>query len=89
IESMAAGKARIGSNVDGTPQLIRDGIDGLLFKSGDIEELALKMDLLMGDKKLRKKMGEAGRRRARLEFSEENYIKNIRKFYDDTIIKCA
>jgi len=87
VEAMAAGKPRIGSNVDGIPTVINDGVDGFLCEPGNIEDLAKKMDLLMGNVALRRKLGKAGEIRAKKEFSEEVYINNIINFYNDVIEK--
>ena len=87
IEAMAAGKPRIGSNVGGIPTVINDGVDGLLFESENVNDLASKLDLLMSDEQLRKKMGNAGARRAKEEFTEEHYIKNVIDFYNSVIEK--
>ncbi len=85
VEAMAAGKPRIGSNVDGIPTVINDGVDGFLVEPENVEDLAKKLDLLMGDKELRKRMGEAGAKRAREEFTEEKYIENVIGFYKAVI----
>ena len=85
VEAMAAGKPRIGSNVDGIPTVINDGVDGLLVEPENVDDLANKLDLLMGSKELRKTMGEAGARRAREEFTEERYIENVISFYKAVI----
>jgi len=81
VESMAAGKPRIGSNVDGIPTVINDGVDGLLFESENIQDLADKMRMLMESGDLRRKLGAASARRAKLEFSTETYFENKLKFY--------
>jgi glycosyltransferase involved in cell wall biosynthesis len=80
---MAAGKPRIGSNVDGIPNVINDGIDGLLVEPENVEDLTQKLDILMGNKGLRKQLGEAGSKRAKEEFTEENYINNVINFYNE------
>ena len=85
LEAMAAGKPRIGSRVDGIPAVINDGIDGLLCTPENVEDLAKKLDMLMADPDLRKKLGEAGRKRAIDEFSQEKYMDNLVNFYDKVI----
>ncbi len=40
LEAKAAGTPVIGANIGGIPELIRDGVDGLLFPSGDVAALA-------------------------------------------------
>ena len=87
LEAMAAGKPRIGSNVDGIPMVINDGADGLLVKPGDVDDLAKKLDLLMGNPDLRHRLGRAGYIRARKEFTLDVYIKNLTNFYNDVLRK--
>ncbi|MCP4267547.1 MAG: glycosyltransferase family 4 protein [Candidatus Brocadiaceae bacterium] len=81
-EAMAAGKPRIGSNVDGIPTLINDGVDGLLVEPENIDDLAKKLDMLMGNPEMRQKLGNNGEKRARKEFAEEVYFRNIVSFYN-------
>lgn len=85
IEAMAAGKPRIGSKVDGIPTVINDGVDGLLCEPGSIDDLARKLDKLMADPVLRKKLGDAGRLRAEQEFTEDVFMKNLVGFYNTVI----
>lgn len=85
LEAMAAGKPRIGSDIDGIPNVINHGVDGLLFEPENIEDLANKLDLLMSNSALRKKLGRAGETRAKTEFTEEVYIKDIIDFYNEII----
>lgn len=82
VEAMAAGKPRIGSNVDGIPMVINDGVDGLLFESQNVNDLAEKLSLLMSNPDLRYKLGKAGEARARKEFTKEEYVRNLSNFYD-------
>mgnify|MGYP001565322890 CR=1 FL=1 len=85
VEAMAAGKPRIGSNVDGIPTVINDGIDGLLVAPENVDDLANKLDMLMGNSDMRHELGKNGEIRAKKEFSEERYIKNIEGFYNEVI----
>ncbi len=85
VEAMAAGKPRIGADIDGIPTVIEDNVDGLLFRPEDAGDLANKMRLLMEDKGLRKRLGEAGRARARREFSRELFFSRLVHFYSEVI----
>jgi glycosyltransferase involved in cell wall biosynthesis len=53
---MACGCCVVGSRVGGTPELIADGERGLLFESGNAEELARKLTMLVEDVQLRKRL---------------------------------
>jgi glycosyltransferase involved in cell wall biosynthesis len=48
-EAHAAGRPVIASNVGGIPELIRDGVDGILFPPGDAQALAKALDDLASD----------------------------------------
>lgn len=85
IESMAAGKPRIGANVDGIPTVISDEVDGLLFRSEDVQDLAEKLELLIGNPEMRKKMGQAGRERVKHDFSKEKYFEKLIRFYNEVL----
>jgi len=81
LEAMACGKPRIGANVGGIPTVIEDGVDGLLFRSGDIDQLAQRLSELMADPGLRRRLGKQGATRARDEFTPQSYFELIREFY--------
>ena len=69
LEAMAMGKPVIGSKVGGIPEQVDDGKTGLLFEMGNADDLAKKMEMLMRDCGLRRKMGEAARRKVEQEYS--------------------
>lgn len=76
LESAASGKPRIGSNAEGIPYVINDGVDGFLFESENEEQLADKLAMLMADPELREKIGNNAAKRARADFSEKSCISN-------------
>jgi glycosyltransferase involved in cell wall biosynthesis len=63
MEAMASGRPVISSRLMGVPELIEDGISGLLVTPGREEELAAALRRLAGDPGLRDRLAEAGRRR--------------------------
>lgn len=81
LEAMAAGKPRIGTRVGGIPTVISDGKDGLLVEPEDETGLATQLDRLMGDHELRRKLGEAGAKRARTEFGVSQYFARLTRLY--------
>jgi glycosyltransferase involved in cell wall biosynthesis len=62
-EAWANGVPCVGYRAGGVAWVIRDGVDGLLVKCGDIDALAAALTRLAGNVKLRRGMGEAGRAR--------------------------
>ncbi len=58
IESFSVRTPVIGSDSTGVSEIVRDNVDGLLFKPGDHKELAEKIIELMKNKDLRDRMAE-------------------------------
>jgi glycosyltransferase involved in cell wall biosynthesis len=71
IEAMAAGVPVVSTRVGGVPEVIEDGVTGLLAPSGDHEALAGHVLRLAGDEALRRRLAASGRERARAVFAEE------------------
>lgn len=65
VEAMACGRPVIGSNVGGIKSTLVDGECGFLVPPNDPSALAEKLALLQGDPQLARRMGRAGRERAR------------------------
>ncbi|MHB8481159.1 MAG: glycosyltransferase family 4 protein [Nitrospiria bacterium] len=84
-EAMASKKPVIASNVDGIPSLIRNGYNGLLFESENVEDLALKMRLLLIDAKFAKMLAENGYRFVCDELSEECYVDKFNKMVEKVL----
>lgn len=64
LEAMAAGVPMIASRVGGVPELIEDGISGLMVPPAEPQALAGAIARLAGDPELRRRMGAAARQRA-------------------------
>jgi glycosyltransferase involved in cell wall biosynthesis len=63
MEAMAMKIPCVATWVAGVPELIRDGIDGLLVPPADPEALAAALEKLMDDPALRARLGDSARRR--------------------------
>ncbi len=64
IEAMRAGKAVVASRVGGIPELVRDGIEGLLVEPQDVPALTGALRRLLLDAALRDSLGRRGRDRS-------------------------
>jgi glycosyltransferase involved in cell wall biosynthesis len=63
IEAMHAGLPVVASRVGGIPEVVEDGITGLLVAPGEPAALASAMDVVLTDRDLARRMGaNAGRR---------------------------
>lgn len=61
IEALVEGKAIIATNAGGNPELIEDGVNGILVNVGDTAGLARAMRLLCEDSRLRSLLEEGAR----------------------------
>lgn len=61
LEAMALEKIVIGSNVGGIKELVRDGYNGLLFKAGDVSDLAEKCIYALDNFEQMRKIAREGR----------------------------
>ncbi len=68
VEAMAKAKPVVASDIGCFREIIEDGVDGLLFISENPESLKDKIMLLLKDKDLRAKVGEAAGYKARSNF---------------------
>lgn len=68
LEAMAAGLPIVASAVGGIPELVEDGVSGLLVEAGDVDALAAALRRVLGDTELRERLGAAARARAEERF---------------------
>jgi glycosyltransferase involved in cell wall biosynthesis len=71
LEAMAAGRPVVTTTVGGSPELILDGVTGLLVPPGQPQELAAALQRLIADPELRTRMGRAGQARCRQMFDAD------------------
>ena len=64
LEAMAVGLPVVATRVGGNAEVVEDGAQGLLIPPGDPGRLARALDRLLADERLRRRLGDAGRRRA-------------------------
>jgi len=85
LESFAYGKPVIASNLGSVPELVKDGITGLLFEPRDARELARKIEYLYENPELVGKLGASARRKAMQDHSEQRYYPRLLGIYDELI----
>lgn len=81
IEAMAAAKPIVVTNVGGNPELIRDGIDGLLFPRGDVTAGARALLRVLNDSTFASTLGDSARQRAIQNFDITNTIDRYHAIY--------
>jgi glycosyltransferase involved in cell wall biosynthesis len=85
LEAMASKVPVVASAVGGIPEMIQQGGNGFLVPAKDSHSLAEKLLLLINNKGLRKRMGEAARKDVEELFSETEMIHKTQQVYLDLI----
>jgi glycosyltransferase involved in cell wall biosynthesis len=81
FEAMVNGRAVIGSRVGGIPEMIDDGVNGLLVEPGDVAGLAGAIDRLAADWELARRLGESGRTIAAERFTMDAHLDRLMGLY--------
>ncbi len=83
IEAMACGKPVMATNVGGVRDLVKEEMNGLLVKSGDVGAFADKLISLLESPDRREHLGENGRRSVIDKYSKERLVGDIESLYRD------
>ena len=81
FEAMVNRRAVIMSRVGGMPEVISEGVNGLLVEPNDVAGLAHAMECLAEDWQLATRLGEAGRQMALDAFSLQSHVEALTKLY--------
>jgi glycosyltransferase involved in cell wall biosynthesis len=85
LEYMAAGCAIVASRVGGIPNMIEDGVEGLLVEPGDAELLARSIAQLAESPTRRAELGSAARERQARDFSLNAVVRQTVELYDESL----
>jgi len=82
-KAMAHRKPVIAGRIGAIPEIVEDGVTGLLFEPGNATDLAEKIEYLWNQPDLCRKMGQAGLEKARREYSQENFYQRLINIYEN------
>lgn len=85
LEAMGQGVCPVVSDAGGMKEAVRDGVDGLVFPSGDPRALAQAIRRLKGDEPLRTQLGASAARRIADEFSAAAIAARLAKLYQQAV----
>jgi L-malate glycosyltransferase len=85
LEAMACQTPAIATRVGGVPELITDGVDGLLFSVGDVDAMAAASIALLSDKDGHQFMRKAARRTAQDRFCSTRILPRYIDFYESLL----
>lgn len=83
IRAMSYAKPVVAFNVGGIPEWLVHGKTGFLIEPYDIKDLAEKIELLLRDKDLARRMGMEGRRKAEECFTQDKHLDSLDKVYEE------
>jgi len=84
VEAMAAGLTVVTSGTGGSREIVRDGVDGVVFAPGDHQDLAAKLTGLAGDRGRWMRLALAGRERA-VEFTVARSVDRIEEVFAELL----
>ncbi len=85
LHAFSSGKAVIGTNRGGIPELVKNGVFGFLFPAADKRALASRIEELWNDPRRADSMGEAARRYVNEQFSEEKFYHDLMSVYREVL----
>jgi glycosyltransferase involved in cell wall biosynthesis len=80
-EAMAVGRPIVATRCGGIPEIVEDGVTGLLVESGDVAGFASAVIRLLEDPTLRERLGGSGRRHAEARFGVADHAKAVLAAY--------
>jgi glycosyltransferase involved in cell wall biosynthesis len=81
LEAQAAGVPVVATRVGGVPEIVRDGVTGLLVEQGDTDAMAAAVLSLLEDPQRRQAMAEAARGWVDEKFSADAMVKGFTDLY--------
>ena len=81
LEAMAAGLPIVTTNVGGIPDVVTNGVDGILVEPGNVSALAEAMISILLDSELSERLGKFARARIVSQFSIDNAIRKLEVLY--------
>jgi glycosyltransferase involved in cell wall biosynthesis len=81
LEALALARPVVAARVGGVPEIVADGVSGLLVPPEDSVALAAALDRLRRDPALRRRLGEAGARDARRRFDVRRTVAALEDVY--------
>jgi glycosyltransferase involved in cell wall biosynthesis len=85
LQGMAAGKPVIATNGGGVPEIMVDGVTGILVPMGDAQSMAAAMRTILTSADVGKTMGIEGRRHVELGYTIETTTRKIEAIYAEVM----
>jgi glycosyltransferase involved in cell wall biosynthesis len=89
IEAMAYGVPPIVTDCGGSPELVVNGVSGMVVPVNDSRAIAEAVERLYRDAEFRKRLGRAARERIATDFRSEDTVKKTIELYESLVFKPA
>ena len=89
LEAMEAGCPVVASQVGGIPEVVRQGIEGILIPAGDVQVMTKAIKDLRSSPERRAQYGAAGRVRVLTEFNITSTTSRTKTFYRDALARAS
>jgi glycosyltransferase involved in cell wall biosynthesis len=89
LEAMATGLPVIATRIGGNPELVVDGVTGILVPHSNPESIVAAMQTYWNDADLKTRHGHAGRQIAEMRFSMKAMISAYTNVYDSVLTRSA
>lgn len=83
FEALAMGKAVVASDVAALAEIIQPGVNGLLHRKGDVEDLTRQLEALLDNQDLRKELADKGRHWVRENRQWSDMAKIVSRTYEE------
>ena len=83
MEAMASGRPVVATRIAGIPELVEDGVSGLLVAPGNADELTLALERLASSPRDRERMGAAGRIKVVEDFDSEKCAAQLARVFQE------
>ena len=87
LEAMAGGLPIVCSRIGGLPEIVEEGVNGLLYETGNVGELVARIQTFWVNPDFCKKLGEAGRRKLQDKYNAETLMVRLLSIYENAIKK--
>ena len=81
MEAMALGVACVSTTVAGIPELVRDGVNGVLVAPANVDALTAAMERLVRDAGMRRRLGAAARETVRREYCLQTNVRALAEVF--------
>lgn len=85
LEAMASGLPVVATRTGGVPEVMADGVTGILVEPKDPKAIAGAVTHLLDNRDIAEKMGTEGRKRAQELFSIKRFVRDVEKIYNDVL----